>query len=111
MTSTYPYTWVDVPEDEVKRVFRQPLREYVRSIPGDVWMPKAYKEIAERIYNFEVRPDDIWLVTYPKCGTTWTQVRFTIFSFDKPLKAKSSNNSSHFISDSSNFILKVNKVG
>jgi len=38
-------------------------------------MPKGFEEVAERIYNMEIRPDDIWIVTYPKCGTTWTQVR------------------------------------
>jgi hypothetical protein len=27
----------------------------------------------ERVKNFEVFEDDIWIVTYPKCGTTWTQ--------------------------------------
>ena len=28
---------------------------------------------AEKIWNFKPRKDDIWIVTYPKCGTTLTQ--------------------------------------
>lgn len=32
-----------------------------------------YTKFRERIRKFKVRPDDIWLCTFPKCGTTWTQ--------------------------------------
>ncbi len=46
----------------------------VRSVPDGVIMPKKFVPMAEQIFNMEVRPDDIWIITYPKCGTTWTQV-------------------------------------
>ena len=39
-----------------------------------VYMPERFLDVAEEIYNLEVRPTDIWIVTYPKCGTTVTQV-------------------------------------
>jgi len=37
-------------------------------------MPRKYvdKDL-ERIKNMEIFEDDIWIVTFPKCGTTWTQ--------------------------------------
>ena len=38
-------------------------------------IPRIFPEkLWDRIQNFEVREDDIWVVTYPKCGTRWTQV-------------------------------------
>ena len=26
----------------------------------------------EEIYNLEIRPDDVWIVTYPKCGKKYS---------------------------------------
>lgn len=33
-------------------------------------LPMKYKEEAERLYNFEVRSSDVWVVTYPRSGKT-----------------------------------------
>ena len=35
--------------------------------------PQKFEDIAEKVWNFTPRNDDIWIVTYPKCGTTLTQ--------------------------------------
>ena len=36
-------------------------------------MPRVFaQELAHRIYNFELREDDIFILSYPKTGTTWT---------------------------------------
>ena len=39
----------------------------------DVYLPNKFEPLLERIWNFEPRPDDIWIITYPKSGTTLTQ--------------------------------------
>jgi estrone sulfotransferase len=45
----------------------------VRSEPMNMYMPAKFPEMAERIWHFKPRPDDVWIITYPKCGTTLTQ--------------------------------------
>ncbi len=79
--SAYPFKWMPLSENEKAaklRVFPSEMSvevDMVKSVPGNVFMPKEFATEAERLYNFKLRPDDIWIVTYPKCGTTWTQVR------------------------------------
>ncbi|CAB3381573.1 Hypothetical predicted protein [Cloeon dipterum] len=41
--------------------------------PGKVLIPPKFKSYAQRIIDMEVRPDDVWLVSYPRTGSTWTQ--------------------------------------
>ncbi|KAG8261490.1 hypothetical protein J6590_070895 [Homalodisca vitripennis] len=41
--------------------------------PSGCAMPEEYELYAERLHNFEVYEDDVWVISYPKCGTTWTQ--------------------------------------
>uniref|UniRef100_A0A1I8JUQ0 Sulfotransferase domain-containing protein n=1 Tax=Anopheles funestus TaxID=62324 RepID=A0A1I8JUQ0_ANOFN len=41
--------------------------------PAHCVLNENYKLSAERIRNLTVYDDDLWIVTAPKCGTTWTQ--------------------------------------
>lgn len=48
-------------------------KDYACVKPGNFMFPYNYAKLAETYLNFEVREDDIFIVSYPKTGTTWTQ--------------------------------------
>lgn len=41
--------------------------------PKKYFMFSEYAKYTEDLYNFEARSDDIWVATFPRSGTTWTQ--------------------------------------
>ncbi|XP_063620660.1 sulfotransferase 1C4-like [Cydia splendana] len=49
-----------------------------------------YKEDADSYRNMVVRPDDVWVATFPRSGTTWTQeivwLLMNDFDIDKAVK-------------------------
>ena len=71
--------WQEVTKEEKQKITAcfpshiSCINDLVRYENGFV-MPRYFAEnLEKKIYNFELRDDDIWIVTYPKCGTTWTQ--------------------------------------
>lgn len=51
----------------------EPLPSDVLNTFNNITMPRAYEQFIGRIRNIDVYEDDTWVITYPKCGTTWTQ--------------------------------------
>ena len=76
--ASYPIKWVPISDEEKReklRVFKDEDSKEVdmmMSIPAGIRMPSIFvkKNFPERIYNMKLRSDDIWIVTFPKCGTT-----------------------------------------
>ena len=43
-------------------------RGFVRLMPYNQIMPKDYITHAKRIHDFDIRRDDVWISSFPKCG-------------------------------------------
>ena len=48
-------------------------RGFVKIMPYESVFPRTFLQFEKQVQGFEVRDDDVYIVSFPKCGTTWTK--------------------------------------
>ncbi|CAH2106074.1 unnamed protein product [Euphydryas editha] len=84
-----PYDIQDVSAEEdkiIKKCLLGYMKPFVKCGKNGYIMPGAFRKHAEAIYNFQVRPDDVWVISYPRSGTTWTQEMVWLIENDLDFK-------------------------
>merc|ERR1740128_321186 len=73
-------------EKSLSAEFRADFPNYpeglVRGDPGGFVLTQKYADNVDSILQFPMRSEDVWVVTFPKCGTTWTQEMVWMITHD-----------------------------
>lgn len=76
MNENFPYTISPLDASinrELLEYFKGRKTGFVQTGPKKYLLPQKYYQHANKFYNFELRKDDLWIVTYPRSGTSLTQ--------------------------------------
>ncbi|XP_026329538.1 sulfotransferase 1C4-like [Hyposmocoma kahamanoa] len=74
--NNYPWEIKDVePQlaEELMSFFTGELTGFVQVGPKKYFLPHKFRQEASNIYNMPLRSNDIFVASYPRSGTTWTQ--------------------------------------
>ena len=72
----------------IKETLEPPFRDdfpgytdgMARGEPGGFFIPPAFGQHADEFINFPLKADDVWIVTFPKCGTFSRRCQFVCMS-------------------------------
>ncbi|KAL3272505.1 hypothetical protein HHI36_013981 [Cryptolaemus montrouzieri] len=67
-----PFEFQELSEEE-KKISAWFQTDLVKVRPTRTCAPRLIKKFGKELYNFKPRPDDIWLIGFPRSGTTLTQ--------------------------------------
>ncbi|XP_037039110.1 sulfotransferase 1C4-like [Bradysia coprophila] len=68
--------------DRLDSFYNKTNNNFIEVNPGNVVMPRIYRDIGDQVLNFDVRHDDIWMISYPRTGSTWAQEMIWLLAND-----------------------------
>ncbi|XP_059490214.1 sulfotransferase 4A1-like [Neocloeon triangulifer] len=86
---SFPFEIQDVEPELNKQLLQDFTGErtnFLQVGPKKYFLPSKYREQGPEIFNFKVRPDDVWIATYPRSGTTLMQEMLWLLANDLDYK-------------------------